>query len=61
MCLIKSNLLPIKDDKDRVVVALSKKIQAPFGGPFELKLKAYETRLQFARDVGICCVLVQSQ
>ena len=45
MCLIKSNLLPIKDDKGRVVVALSKKIQAPFGGPFDLKLKAYETRL----------------
>lgn len=42
----------IRDDKGRVIAALSKKIPAPLGA-VETEAKAFESGLQFAKDIGI--------
>ena len=42
----------IWDCRGPVIVALSKKINAPLG-PLESEAKAVEARVQFAREIGI--------
>ena len=41
----------IRDDKGRVIAALSKRIRAPLG-LLEAEAKAFEASFQFARDTG---------
>nr|POE69134.1 hypothetical protein CFP56_70720 [Quercus suber] len=41
----------IQDEKGLLVAAMSKKIRSPLGA-LEVELKAFETGLQFAKDVG---------
>ena len=42
----------ISDANGLVVVTLSKKFHAPFG-PLEVEAKAFESGLQFAKEVGL--------
>ena len=42
----------VRDVDGLVVAALCKKIHAPLG-PLEVEVKAFESSLQFAKDVGL--------
>ena len=42
----------IRDSNGQVIVALSRKFNAPLGA-LEVEAKAFEMGLEFARDVGV--------
>lgn len=48
----------IKYEKRKLVVALSKKVQAPLGA-LEIEVKAFEASISFARDVGILKSIIE--
>ena len=48
----------VRDPHGQVVAALSKKINSPLGA-LEVEAKAFEARLQFAKDVGIYDFIVE--
>ena len=48
----------IRDEKGGVVAALSKKLHAPLG-TVEAEAKATEMGLQFAKDIGVCDIILE--
>ena len=48
----------IRDDLGRVVAALSKRLNAPLGA-VEAEAKAFETGLQFAKDIGVQDIILE--
>ena len=48
----------IRDELGRVIVAMSRKIQAPLG-PLEVETKAFEAGLQLARDMGYQDIILE--
>ena len=48
----------VRDDLGRVVAALSKRINAPLGA-VEAEAKAFETGLQFAKDIGVQDIILE--
>ena len=48
----------VRDDVGRVVAALSKCINAPLGA-VEAEAKAFETGLQFAKDIGVQDIILE--
>ena len=48
----------VRDDLGRIVAALSKLINAPLGA-VEAEAKAFETGLQFAKDIGVQDIILE--
>ena len=48
----------VRDDLGRVVAALSKRSNAPLGA-VEAEAKAFETGLQFAKDIGVQDIILE--